>query len=114
MVLILLGLVARNFIRNVKNPPSGEWRLIRTHMDAYLLSLLGSEFLQGLGAIMNVKWVNEGVVYCSNYCTVQGAMKTIGETGVGMNTIVSDRNRHHTVLYSFGDPHCPMLTRAVS
>ena len=91
MVLILLGLVVHNFIRNVKDPPGGEWRLIRTHIDAYLLSLLGSEILQGIGAIMNVKWVLEGALYCSGYCSVQGALKTIGESGVGMHTIVSDR-----------------------
>lgn len=89
-VLIFLGLVARNFIRNVKDPPpGGEWRLIRTHVDAYLLSLLGSETLQGLGAIMNVKWVHEGTVYCSNYCTAQGAIQVIGETGVAVATLVS-------------------------
>ena len=91
MVLILLGLVARNFIQNVKDPPPGdEWRLIRTHMDAYLLSLLCSEILQGIGAAMNAKWILEGALYCSDYCSVQGALKTIGETGVGMNTLVSD------------------------
>jgi len=103
MVLMLLGLVARNFIRNVKDPPppGGEWRLVRTHLDAYLLSLLGSEILQGIGAIMNAKWVLEGALYCSDYCSVQGALKTIGETGVGMNTIVSDRDRDPIVLYSF-------------
>lgn len=91
MVLVLLGLVACSFIRNVKDPPGGEWHLIRTHIDAYLLSLLGSELLQGLGAILNVKWALEGAVYCSNYCSVQGTLKTIGETGVGMNTIVRDK-----------------------
>ena len=102
VVLMLLGLVARNFIRNVKDPPpGGEWRLIRTHLDAYLLSLLGSEILQGIGAIMNAKWVLEGALYCSDYCSVQGALKTIGEAGVGMNTIVSDRDRDPIVLYPF-------------
>jgi len=91
-VLIFLGLVARNFIRNVRSPPpGGEWRLIRTHVDAYLLSLLSSEILQGLGAIMDVKWVHEGSVYCSDYCTAQGAIQVIGETGVAMATLVSDR-----------------------
>ena len=105
MVLILLGLVARNFIRNVKDPPpGGEWRLIRTHIEAYLLSLLGSELLQGLGATLNVKWVLEGVVYCSNYCSVQGALKTIGESGVGMNTIVSSRDRRSPIL--LGSSYC--------
>jgi hypothetical protein len=89
MVLILLGLVTRNFIRNVRDPPHGEWSLIRTHVDAYVLSLLGSETLQGLGATMNAKWILEGVLYCSGYCSVQGALKTIGETGVAMSTTVS-------------------------
>jgi hypothetical protein len=93
MVVILLGLVARNFIRNVVDPPpGGEWRLIRTHLDAYLLSLLGAETLQGIGAVMSMKWVLEGTVYPSNYCTAQGAIKTIGAAGVGMSTLVSEKS----------------------
>ena len=89
MVLILLGLVARNFIRNLKDPPpGGEWRLVRTHTDAYLLSLFSAEILQGVGAIMNAKWVLEGTLYCSSYCTAQGALQVIGETGVAMSTLV--------------------------
>ena len=114
MVLILLGLVARNFIRNVRDPPGGQWRLIRTHIDAYVLSLLGSEILQGVGAAMNAKWVFEGTVYCSNYCSVQGALQVIGEAGVGMHTIVSDRDGHLIAPYSFGNSYCAMLTGAIS
>jgi len=116
MVLILLGRVARNFARNVKDPPpGGKWRLIRTHIDAYLLSLLGSEILQGIGAIMNVKWVFEGGAHCSDYCSVQGALKTIGETGVGMNTMVSNRDEFPIVLCSsVGDSYCAMLILAIS
>ena len=101
MVLSLLGLVTYNFIRNVRDPPHGEWRLIRTHIDAYLLSLLASETLQGLGATMNAKWILEGALYCSSYCSVQGALKTIGESGVAMSTTVSYRDRLRIVLYSF-------------
>ena len=98
-VLIFLGLVARNFIRNVRDPPpGGEWRLIRTHVDAYLLSLFSSEILQGLGAIMDVKWVHEGAVYCSDFCTAQGAIQTIGETGVAMGTLVSHGDALSVVL----------------
>lgn len=100
-VLIFLGLVARNFIRNVRDPPpGGEWRLIRTHVDAYLLSLFSSEILQGLGAIMDVKWVHEGAVYCSDFCTAQGAIQTIGETGVAMGTMVSRRDALSVALYT--------------
>jgi len=100
-VLVFLGLVARNFIRNVRDPPpGGEWRLIRTHVDAYLLSLFSSEILQGLGAIMDVKWVHEGSVYCSDYCTAQGALQTIGETGVAMGTLVSRGDTSSVVPYT--------------
>jgi len=92
MVLALLGLVARNFIQNVKDPPpGGEWRLVRTHIDAYLLSLLGAETVKGVGGIMSAKWVLEGALYCSDYCTAQGALKTIGATSVAMNTLVSEK-----------------------
>ena len=93
MVVSVLGLVTRNLIRNMRDSPRGEWRLIRTHIDAYLLSLLASEVLQGIGATMNAKWILEGVLYCSGYCSVQGALKTIGETGVAMSTMVSYRYR---------------------
>jgi hypothetical protein len=93
--------VARNFVRNVRNPPpGGEWRLIRTHVDAYLLSLLTSEILQGLGAIMDVKWVHDGVVYCSDYCTAQGAIQMIGETGVAMGTLVSYGDKLSVIIYT--------------
>jgi len=108
MVLMLLGLVARRFIRNMKDPPGGEWRLVCTHVDAYFLSLLGAETLQGLGAIMSVKWVYEGVLYCSDYCTAQGALKTIGATGVAMSTLVS--NGDSIVLDSISISYCAVLT----
>jgi len=102
MVLGLLALVARNFIRNVKDPPpGGEWRLVRTHIDAYLLSLLGAETVQGVGAIMNTKWVLEGTVYCSDYCTAQGALKTIGDR-CGDKYSGKPEVRLSVVLYLFG------------
>ena len=91
-VLMLLGSVAYNFIRNLRDPPpGGEWRLVRTHIDAYLLSLFVAEIMQGLGAIMNAKWVLEGTLHCSGYCTAQGALQVIGETGVAMSTLVCNK-----------------------
>jgi len=100
----------RNFIRNMRDPPpGGEWRLIRTHVDAYLLSLLSSEILQGLGAIMDVKWVHQGAVYCSGFCTAQGAVQMIGETGVAMSTLVSHGDTLPVVLYT---PYFVALTHS--
>ncbi|KAG9044410.1 hypothetical protein FS842_001485, partial [Serendipita sp. 407] len=86
-VLFVLFLVGRNYIRNVRHPPpGGEWRLIRTHVDAYLLSLLASDMLQGLGAVLNVQWAAQRRSYCSATCTAQGFIQQIGETGVAMGT----------------------------
>lgn len=88
-VVVLMALVLRNYIRNIIHPPPGKWKLVRTHVDAYLLSLMASEVLQGMGAILNVKWAAEKQVTCSDYCTAQGAIQQIGETGVAMATLVS-------------------------
>ena len=43
--------------------------------------------MQGIGAILNVKWVAEGQVYCSDACTAQGIIQVIGEAGVAMATL---------------------------
>ena len=86
-------------MRNVRNPPpGGEWKLIRTHVDAYLLSLLASDFMQSLGAILDIKWAAERKVYCSPTCTAQGIIQVIGETGVAMATFAITL---HTFLVIF-------------
>jgi hypothetical protein len=100
-IVSVLLLVARNYIRNVRYPPpGGEWKLIRTHVDAYLLSLLASDFLQGVGAILDLKWAVEKTVYCSAACAAQGIIKQIGETGVAMATFAI--TLHTFVVLFFG------------
>ncbi len=66
------------------NPPPGKWKLIRTHVDAYLLSLLFADLLQGIGAVLSLKWSLEKKTYCSAYCTAQGVIQHLGETGVAL------------------------------
>ncbi|PVF93527.1 hypothetical protein CPB86DRAFT_674884, partial [Serendipita vermifera] len=51
-----------------------------------LLSLLACDLMQGLGAILNIKWASERRVYCSATCDAQGIVQIIGETGVAMST----------------------------
>lgn len=86
-MLIVLVLVLRNYIHNIRHPPPAKWRLLRTHVDAYLLSLLLSDFLQGLGAIFTIKWTLDKRVSCSPLCITQGAVQQIGEAGVAMATL---------------------------
>jgi hypothetical protein len=40
-----------------------------------------------LGAILGVKWANEGKTYCGTYCNAQGAIQTLGETAVALFTL---------------------------
>ncbi|KAF8580806.1 hypothetical protein K439DRAFT_281668 [Ramaria rubella] len=87
-VVLFLSLVMRNVIRHYRYPPSGGWSLLRTHIDLYILCLLTFELIHGISAVMSAKWLHEGQLYCSTYCTVQGAMRNTGSTGVALVTLV--------------------------
>ena len=41
-------------------------------MGIYKLFLLLFEITHGLASTMSIKWLHEGELYCSKYCTVQG------------------------------------------
>jgi len=45
------------------------------------------DLIQALGMAMNVKWVHEGKLYTGTYCTSQGAIQQLGETGVALVTL---------------------------
>ncbi|KAG8927978.1 hypothetical protein FRC03_003648 [Tulasnella sp. 419] len=113
-VLVFLGLVVRNVISDRRNPgPNGPAPLIRTHIDGYILSLMFADLLQGLGAIFSAKWAAEGKVYCSNYCTAQGAIQQLGETGVAMSTLAITVHTFATVFFRWQPSKKPWLWIAV-
>ncbi|KAG8882234.1 hypothetical protein FRB98_003860 [Tulasnella sp. 332] len=103
-VLMFLFMVARNYIRNLINPPPGKWRLIRTHVDAYLLSLMCADLLQAVGAILTARWALEQRTYCSSYCTTQGVIQQMGETGVAMSTLAITFHTFFSVFFHFKLP----------
>jgi hypothetical protein len=85
-----LNVNQRNVVRYLRNPPEGGWRFFRSPLDVYMvshlpdlglwtslpptpqLSLLTSDLVQGLGKMLDVKWLNDGIVQCGTYCTTQG------------------------------------------
>ncbi|KIO20481.1 hypothetical protein M407DRAFT_29889 [Tulasnella calospora MUT 4182] len=105
----LISTVAKNYVRNVVNPPPGRWKLIRTHVDAYLLSLLFADLLQGIGAVLSLKWALEKKTYCSVYCTAQGVIQHLGETGVALGTLVIGLHTFLTVFFHFKPPRWAWL-----
>ena len=56
------------------------------------LSLIAADTCQGLAVALNVRWIDEQHVACSPYCTAQGVISVIGETGSAMTTIVRTSN----------------------
>jgi hypothetical protein len=57
-------------------------------MDLYMISLFVFDLIMALGRITDIKWVGLGKVYTGGYCTAQGILQQIGETGVALVTTV--------------------------
>ncbi|KAF8529611.1 hypothetical protein BU17DRAFT_36495 [Hysterangium stoloniferum] len=86
-VSVVFCLVIKNVILYKRLVPSTEWRLFSSPLDVYMAALLFFDFCQGVGKVFNVKWLNEGLVQCGGYCTAQGIVQQIGETGVAQSTL---------------------------
>ncbi|EJD41565.1 hypothetical protein AURDEDRAFT_186517 [Auricularia subglabra TFB-10046 SS5] len=53
-----------------------------------MVSLLVSDSLQAIGAVMDLRWIRQGNVTCGGFCNAQGAIQSLGETSVAMATVV--------------------------
>ncbi|TFK53708.1 hypothetical protein OE88DRAFT_1626244 [Heliocybe sulcata] len=84
-VLILLILLVRNILRLRRNNPGFE--IIQKPVDLYALCLFTFDLVQGVGGLVNAKWVSEGKLYTGSFCTFQGTVQQIGETGVALSTL---------------------------
>ncbi|TFY64241.1 hypothetical protein EVG20_g6012 [Dentipellis fragilis] len=101
-VLILFGLIVRNVIRYRRDAIDPSWRLLDKPLDIYMLSLFCLDFVQALGSVLDVKWVNEGKVYSGTFCSAQGAIQQLGETGVAMTTFVIAVHTFVTAVWKKG------------
>ncbi|KAJ6580541.1 hypothetical protein DFH09DRAFT_1029846 [Mycena vulgaris] len=87
-VITMFGLILRNIIRNRKLPKSERSQLIRRPMDLFLLSLFTADLFQSLGVVMDVRWINNGIVEVGRLCTAQGVLQNIGQAGIAMTTFI--------------------------
>ncbi|THH15654.1 hypothetical protein EW146_g4859 [Bondarzewia mesenterica] len=101
-ILLVFILISRNVYRHWTRVPWDKWRLLAEPMDIFMLSLLCSDVLQAVGAFLNFKWVTEGKVYSGPYCTAQGAIQQLGETGVAMATFVISVHTFIAVMWRRG------------
>lgn len=87
-VLWVFVIIFRNVARHIRHAPPGKYHMVQEPMDIFMLSLFFADLVQALGAVMDVKWVNDGKVEIGNFCTAQGVMQQLGETGVAITTLV--------------------------
>ncbi|QRV94131.1 G protein coupled glucose receptor regulating Gpa2 protein [Ceratobasidium sp. AG-Ba] len=64
-----------------------EIRTLKRGVVVLVGSLLASDLLQGIGAAMDAKWANERSSRCGEYCTAQGALRLIGQTGDALSIL---------------------------
>ena len=51
---------------------------VRTHVAMYFFCLLVCDFIQGIGALLNIPWIVEARAYIGPICTAQAAIKQVG------------------------------------
>ncbi|EIM82772.1 uncharacterized protein STEHIDRAFT_160399 [Stereum hirsutum FP-91666 SS1] len=86
-IFVLFGFIIRNVYRHSRYS-RGQWSLVQEPTDIYMLSLFTFDLIQAIGSVMDMKWVNEGKTYKGSYCTAQGVIQELGETGVAITTII--------------------------
>ncbi|KAG9085447.1 hypothetical protein FS749_004412 [Ceratobasidium sp. UAMH 11750] len=86
-LLILLGIIARNYRRMCIQRPNGGWRLFRGNVDILMLNLIVADILMSFGAISDVYWAHHRQVFCGSYCNAQGVLQTMGETAAALSTL---------------------------
>ncbi|KAJ7835958.1 hypothetical protein B0H13DRAFT_2107597 [Mycena leptocephala] len=57
-------------------------------MDVFMLSLFTADLFQSLGVVMDVQWINDGIVHAGSLCTAQGVLQNIGQAGIAMTTFI--------------------------
>ncbi|PBK95518.1 hypothetical protein ARMGADRAFT_1145799, partial [Armillaria gallica] len=65
-----------------------DWDFLQEPMDVFMLSLFFADLIQALGAVLDIKWINEGKVETGPFCTAQGIIQQLGETGVAITTLI--------------------------
>ncbi|KAH9014334.1 hypothetical protein EDB85DRAFT_2157473 [Lactarius pseudohatsudake] len=101
-VIVVFILIVRNLLRYRKSLPNGDWKLLRTPADIYMLSLFSYDLVQAVGGILNVRWAHDGIVTTGPYCTAQGIIKQMGALGVALLTLILTIHTFTTALWRVG------------
>jgi len=80
-LLYVFRLIFINLLR-----PRSESQIFQKPMDLLMLALFIADSLQAIGGAVNIRWINIGFVEVGEFCTAQGIIQNVGETGVAFST----------------------------
>ncbi|KZP09515.1 hypothetical protein FIBSPDRAFT_681977, partial [Athelia psychrophila] len=78
-VTAVFCLIIRNAFRNKC--------LIKRPADIYMISLFTFDLIMAVGHVLDLGWIQGGKIQVGNYCTAQGTIQQIGETGSALATL---------------------------
>ncbi|TFK44243.1 hypothetical protein BDQ12DRAFT_7840 [Crucibulum laeve] len=87
-VLYVFWIILLNIIQHIRYAPRNKWRFFQQPVDVLMFSLFCADIIQAIGAVMDIKWINDGKVEIGGFCTAQGVVQQLGETSVAITTLV--------------------------
>ncbi|KIJ42229.1 hypothetical protein M422DRAFT_254636 [Sphaerobolus stellatus SS14] len=94
-VLFLLGKVIRNAAAKLReNRGLQWWQVISSPFEIYMISLLFGDLLQGLGIIIDLRWLHRGSITCT--------LLLLSETAVAMSTLAIAIHSFFVILFRRG------------
>lgn len=100
----VLGLLSYISFATRKTRRLQRWTL-STPLHVYFLSMMISELIQSIGAIMNLRWITEAGVNSGVYCSTQGALKQIGDISVALNTLAIAVHTFSAIVFRWRPRH---------
>jgi hypothetical protein len=101
-VLVVFVLIILNVRRYRRKFSDRKWKLFQEPSDVFMASLFTFDAAQAVGAIMDLKWIIAGKVFVSPFCSAQGAVQQLGETGVAITTLAIAVHTFITVWWGIG------------
>jgi len=86
--LLSLGSVLYAFVFIVNANRHTKFRIFHNTMDILVFALLCADLVQAVGGLLSLRWIVDGIVRTGVVCTAQGTLKTFGETGVALTTLL--------------------------
>jgi len=81
-------IILRNITWRIRHSSGKALHVFDGPMDLIMFSLFFADALQAIGAVMSIPWIQDGKVEVGKFCSAQGIVQQLGETGVAMTTLM--------------------------